>query len=194
MRVPVELLVALVAGLEFGLVPAMLQITATMLQRRDKATRLNNPRAELEFLERLNTLHTQFVAGDEDAQRQASIRISEAVTNLLEQYSTLVERDRAAVDGGKPPSQVQPPFFRRVFLLYWPDTTAGRVLHTAFYMLGLVFVTWTSFFAAGGAPPGGYSSWDVTTWVVIAAPLVIGLLIIRGRARRSTVQLDRTAL
>jgi L-serine deaminase len=46
MRVPVELLVALVAGL-FGLVPAMLQITATMLQRRDKATRLNNLRAEL---------------------------------------------------------------------------------------------------------------------------------------------------
>jgi hypothetical protein len=50
-----ELAVPFVAGL-FGLIPLMWQLSATRAQRQDRMTRLTHLRAELELLERLNTL------------------------------------------------------------------------------------------------------------------------------------------
>jgi len=191
MRLPTELTVALVAGL-FGLVPIMVQIATTIAQRRDKATRLNHLRAELEFLERLNTLHAQFGAGDEDAQRRVNTRISSAVSNLLDQYSTLVETERTAVVGRKPPYHPKPSFFRRAFLLYSPNTAVGWVLHTFFYMFGLVFVTWSLFALVGGSS-GGYDALDLAVWALLATPLIIVLLIVRRLARRNAAQLEETA-
>ena len=55
-----ELTVALVAGL-FGLVPLTVQIATTRAQRRDRMTRLNHLRAELELLEHLHTLQGRWV-------------------------------------------------------------------------------------------------------------------------------------
>jgi hypothetical protein len=167
----------------------MLQIATAIAQRRDRMTRLNRLRAELEFLERLNTLHTEFVARDKDAQNQVNTRISSAVSNLLDEYSTLIETDCPAVVGSKPPSQQKPAVFRRLFLLYSPSTTPGWVLHTVFYMVGLVFVTWTLFFLVGGSA-GGFDSADVTVYAVIGTPLVIVLLVIRGLARRNAAHLE----
>jgi len=61
-----QLAVAFVAGL-FGLIPLMVQIASTRAQRRDRMTRLNHLRAELEFLEQLDTLQGKVNARDEAA-------------------------------------------------------------------------------------------------------------------------------
>jgi hypothetical protein len=87
-------------------------------------------------------------------------RISSAVIKPLDEYSALVETERTAVVGRKPPTQPKPSFFRRAFLLYSPHTTVGWVLHTLFYMVGLIFVTW-AFIAIVGASPGGYDAFEV---------------------------------
>jgi len=94
--------------------------------------------------------------------------------------------------GGKPPHPRQLSLLRRTFLLYNPHTRSGWILHTLFYMFGLVFVTW-SLFAIVGASPGGYSASDMGVWALIATPLVIVLLIIRHLARRNAAQLEETA-
>ena len=78
-----EVVVALLAGL-FGLAPIMLQVATARAQRKDKSTRLNNLRAELEFLERLGALHEQVVAGDDPARLQTKVKISDAASGLLD--------------------------------------------------------------------------------------------------------------
>ncbi len=79
-----EVVVALLAGLLFDLTPIMLQVATARAQRKDKSTRLNNLRAELEFLERLGALHEQVVAGDDPARLQTKVKISDAASGLLD--------------------------------------------------------------------------------------------------------------
>src|SRR5215204_4388954 len=126
-----------VAGL-FGLVPLMVQIASTRAQRRDRMTRLNHLRAELELLERLHTLEGKVSATDEAAKPRTSLVISDALSNLWDQYNQLSEIAPSTVVGGKEPSPRQLSFLRRVFLLYNPRTTLGWILHTLFYTCAII--------------------------------------------------------
>lgn len=119
-----ELAVAIVAGL-FGLIPLMVQIATARAHRKDNTARLNRLRAELEFLERLNTLYAQLGASNEGAQREVNSVISSAVSNLLDQYRTLPEPAYPATASGKQSPQEELSFVRRMFLVYRPDTVAG---------------------------------------------------------------------
>src|SRR5215204_3725454 len=131
-----------VAGL-FGLIPLMVQIATTRAQRRDRMTRLNQLRAELELLERLHTLEGKVSAQDEAAKPRTNLVISEALSKLLDQYNKLSEIAPSTVVGGKEHSSRQLSFLRRAFLLYNPHTTSGWILHTLFYMCAIIFVLWT---------------------------------------------------
>src|SRR5215211_5140234 len=97
-----ELAVTLVAGL-FGLVPLIVQIATTRAQRRDRMTRLNQLRAELELLEHLHTLQGKVGTTDEAAKPQTNQVISDTLSKILEQYNNLSEIAPSRVVGGKHP-------------------------------------------------------------------------------------------
>jgi len=192
MRIPVELAVPFVAGL-FGLIPLMVQIATARAQRKDKTARLNNLRSELEFLERLNTLHVQIGASNEDAQRQVSSVISSAVSKLLDQYNTLPEPARPGA-AGEQSFQEKLSFVRRMFLLYTPHTVAGWTLHTVFYAGSLFFVTMCIASVADRYDPASGADMLaplLAVWVVILGiPLVILQRLARRQDRRDTARLE----
>lgn len=130
---------ALMAG-SFGLVPVMLQWFATISQRRDRSTRLNNLRTELDFLERLSAVHETTGVEDGLTPQQTKLKIYNAVSDLLEQYSAL-PKDVRPTAGADRRSVERRTLFRRVFLLYTPETMLGWVLHSIFYVLLIVILT-----------------------------------------------------
>lgn len=154
-------------------------------------TRLNHLRAELEFLEQLNTLQGQVSAGDEASKPRTNLIISNALSNLLDQYNELSEIAPSAVGGGKQPSAQRLSFLRRAFLLYYPHTTSGWIWHTIFYFWGLAGVGGyiASLVVALAQPP--YDRGDLVGTYIIAA-LYVGfpLLIIQRLARRNAAQLE----
>ena len=184
-----EVAVALVAGL-FGLVPVTVQIATARAQRKDKTVRLNHLRAELEFLERLHTLHAQLGAANEDAQGQIKSMVSSSVIKLLNQYSTLPETARPAVAGGKPPSRQELSLLRRMFLLYSPNTVSGWILHTLFYVVGLILVTACLSFLFLTAI-GDYASGDIAILVISLVIYGLPLLLIHRLARRNAAKLEK---
>jgi hypothetical protein len=94
-----ELAVAIVAGL-FGLVPLMVQIVSPRAQRRDRMTRLNQLRAELELLERLHTLQGEVSATDEATKPPTNVVIRDSLSKVLNQYNKLSEIAPSTVVGG----------------------------------------------------------------------------------------------
>jgi len=184
----VEVAVAFLAGL-FGLIPLMVQIATTRAQRRDRMTRLTHLRAELELLERLNTLQGLVSAGDEAAKHQMNVTINNALSNVLGQYNKLSEIAPSAVVGGKRPSPRQLSFLRRALLLYAPNTALGWILHTIFYVFGIIFVMG---FLLMLDPP--HSPTIILGQGIILTPLVLALLSIRYVARRHAAHhLEETA-
>jgi hypothetical protein len=133
-----ELAVALVGSI-FGLIPLIVQISTTRAQRRDRMTRLNHLRAELELLEHMHTLQGKVGAPDEVAKSQTNDVISDSLSRVLEQYNNLAEIAPSTVFGGKPSSPRELSFLRRVFLLYNPRSLLGWIFHTLFYMSTMIF-------------------------------------------------------
>jgi hypothetical protein len=133
-----ELAVALVGGI-FGLIPLIVQISTTRAQRRDRMTRLNHLRAELELLEHMHTLQGKVGAPGEVAKPQPNDVISDSLSRVLEQYNNLAEIAPSTVVGGKPSSPRELSFLRRVFLLYNPRSLLGWIFHTLFYMSTMIF-------------------------------------------------------
>jgi hypothetical protein len=177
-----ELAAVFVAGL-FGLIPLMVQIATTRAQRRDRMTRLNHLRAELELLERLHTLQGKVSATDEAAKPQTNLVISAALSTIWDQYNKLSEIAPSPVVGGKQPSAQQISFLRRTFLLYTPHTTSGWIWHTLFYMLAIIFGFMVFFAVAIGVEAGMGAFF--TFMFVYGTPVGIALLIIQRRARRT---------
>ena len=177
-----------VAGL-FGLIPVMVQIISTIAQRRDRMTRLNQLRAELELLERINTLQGQVSAGDEAAKHRTSLIVSDSLSKLLDDYNKLSEIAPSAVGGGKQPSPQQLSFFRRAFLLYRPHTPSGWIWHTMFYSWGLAggggYVA--SLIVALAQPPYDLGEL-VKTYILAGIYVGFPLLIIQRLARRNATQ------
>jgi hypothetical protein len=176
-----------VAGL-FGLIPLMVQIATTRVQRRDRMTRLNHLRAELELLEHLHTLQGKVGTTDEAAKPQTNQVISDTLSKVLEQYNNLSEIAPSRVVGGKPPSRRQLSFFRRAFLLYNPHTISGWILHTLFYMIATIFV----FYCIGELSGFFYSDSIGTTLFYMGVYVVvfaIPLLILQRLARRNAAQI-----
>jgi hypothetical protein len=138
-----EITGALVAGL-FGLIPLMVQIVSTRAQRRDRMSRLNQLRAELELLERLHTLQGEVSATDEATKPQTNLVIRESLSNLVEQYNELSKMAASAGVGGRQPPPRPLPTLRRAFLLYSPHTVEGWVLHTLFYVTAFFLCGWFS--------------------------------------------------
>lgn len=141
-NVSTQLLVALVPGL-FGLVPLIVQTVTARAQRRDRMTQLNQLRAELEILERLHTIQEKVGASGEAANGQTTIDINDALSRVLDQYNKLAELAPSDVVGSKQRSTQQLSFLRRVFLLYDPPTNLGWMLHTLFYMLAFILVSYS---------------------------------------------------
>jgi len=175
-----------VAGL-FGLVPLMVQIASTRAQRRDRMTRLNHLRAELELLERLHTLQGKIPAEDKAAEPRTNLAISDALSNLWDQYNKLSEIAPSTVVGGKEPSAQQLSFLRRTFLLYTPHTTSGWILHTLFYMFAIffVFVVFITVALAVEVGMGGF----LTSMIIYVIPVGFLLFITQRRARRNAAQI-----
>jgi hypothetical protein len=132
-----ELAVALVGSI-FGLIPLIVQISTTRAQRRDRMTRLNHLRAELELLEHMHTLQGKVGAPDEVAKSQTNDVISDSLSRVLEQYNNLAEIAPSTVFGGKPSSPRELSFLRRVFLLYNPRSLLGWIFHTLFYISTMI--------------------------------------------------------
>jgi hypothetical protein len=185
MRIPVELAVPFVAGL-FGLIPLMVQLATARAQRKDKTARLNNLRSELEFLERLNTLHAQIGASNEDAQRQVNSVISSAVSKLLDQYSALSEPARPGA-AGEQPFEEKPSFVKRMFLLYTPHTSAGWFFHTVFYVVGFIFL---AMFLIELAIPDGRVKAALAVGIFFGIPLVLLQRLARRQDRLDTARLQ----
>ena len=183
-----ELAAAFLAGL-FGLIPFLAQITSIRAQRRDRMTRLNHLRAELELLERLNTLQGEVSGGDEAAMHEINLFLNNSLRKLVEQYNTLSELTPRAVVGAKQLEPRELSFGRRALLLYDPNTALGWLLHTVFYILCLFIVMF--FVLAVAVPP--YDLDYFIGWAIIATPLGLVLLIIQRLARRHTVQLEEPA-
>ena len=79
---------ALVVGL-LGLVPVMVQWLTTKAERRDRRHRLNTLLAELEFLERASALQDKDRAEDNPEQLQRTLRVENAMRDLLDRYNEL---------------------------------------------------------------------------------------------------------
>jgi hypothetical protein len=188
-----ELAVPFVAGL-FGLIPLMWQITSTRAQRQDRLTRLNHLRAELELLERLSTLQGRVSVGDEAAKHQIDVTIDNALGNVMGQYNRLSEIAPskvapATVGGAKQPAPRQLSFLRRALLLYDPNTALGWLLHTVFYVVGIIFLV---FLPLLFLPP--YDPIGLLFSAFFATPFLAVLLIIQRLARRRAApQLEETA-
>lgn len=182
MRIPVELTVVFVAGL-FGLIPLIVQIVSTRAQRRDRMTRLNHLQAELEFLEKLNTLQGEVGARDEAAKPQTKLVISNALSKLLDRYNKLSEVAPSGVVGDKEPSPRERSFFRRALLLYRPNTVSGWIWHTIFYIIGFYFVS--GFLLAVVVGFGEHEFGMIGGAAVLAIPEVVVLLILQRFARRN---------
>lgn len=177
---------AFVAGL-FGLIPLMVQIASTRAQRRDRMTRLNQLRAELELVERLHTLQVKVSATDEAAKPQTNLVISDSLSKLLDRYNQLSEIAPSTISGGEQPSARQLSFLRRAFLLYNPRTTSGWILHTLFYMLAsIVPVTLLSLLPSTFA--GKFLVEDYLLLFILFIPIGIALLIIQRLARRNAAR------
>src|SRR5918994_1482257 len=179
-----------VAGL-FGLIPLMVQIATTRAQRRDRMTRLNQLRAELELLERLNTLQGEVSTTNEAANSQTNAIIRDSLRKVLEQYNKLSEIPASAVAGGKPPSTQQLSFLRRAFLLYNPHTTSGWILHTLFYMIAfiLVFVSFGEIFVGIlNGDIGAGLSYAALAVVILGLPMLIIQRLARRNAARNAAQ------
>jgi hypothetical protein len=181
-----------VAGL-FGLVPLIVQIASTIAQRRDRMTRLNQLRAELELLERLHTLQGEVSTTDEATKLPTNVVIRDSLSKVLDQYNKLSEIAPSTVVGGKPPSTQQLSFFRRAFLLYNPHTISGWILHTLFYMIATIFVfLWigelSGFFLSDSIGTTlSYMAGDV---VVYGIPLLILQRLARRNAARNAARLE----
>ena len=182
MRNPEVVIAALVGGL-FGLIPLVVQLVSTRAQRRDRMTRLNHLRAELELLERLHTLEKEVGARDEAAKPQTDLIISDSLSNLLDQYNKLSEIAPSAVAGGKQPSPQQLFFLKRAFLLYTPRTTSGWILHILFYMFSVIF--WALLFVGVFVIGAEFGIDDFFLFTgIFLIPIGIVLLIIQRRAQR----------
>jgi hypothetical protein len=188
-----ELTVAFVAGL-FGLIPLMVQIASTRAQRRDRMTRLNHLRAELELLERLSTLQEKVGATDEAAKPQTNRVISDSLSKLLEQYDQLSEIAPSAISGGKQPSPQQLSLLRRAFLLYRPHTISEWILHTLCYMFASIFVVLLLVWILLAILVGDIN--EVFAGAIVAFPFGIAFLIARSVARfiaaRNAAQLEKS--
>jgi hypothetical protein len=186
-----ELAVALVAGL-FGLVPLMVQIATTRAQRRDRMSRLNQLRAELELLERLHTLQGEVSTTDEATKPQTNVVIRDSLSKVLDQYNKLSEIAPSTVVGGKQPSPENLSFIRRAFLLYNPHTTSGWIFHTLFYMLAIIFVSLSVLWSPYFYDPKYLSSMGVGGMVaalfLLSIPVGIPLLITQRLARRNAAR------
>ena len=174
-----------VAGL-FGLIPLMVQIATSRAQRRDRMTRLDHLRAELELLERLHTLKGKISATDEAAKSRTDLAISDALSNLWDQYNKLSELEPSTVVGGKEPSSQQLSFLRRTFLLYRPNTTSGWISHTLFYMFAILFV-FMVILAVALVVEVGMSAF-LTVLFIYVIPVGFVLLIAQRRARRNAAR------
>ncbi len=178
MRIPTELTVVFVAGF-FGLIPLIVQLATTRAQRKERGTRINNLRAELEFLVQLNELHEKVGATDETAKSQTNLVISDSLDKLLNQYNRLSHLPPSAAAGGEQSSPRQLSFFRRAFLLYVPQTSSGWVLHTLFYVVAFYIVSLSLiailFFDLG----------DILETGLFVIPLSVALLILQRFARRN---------
>jgi hypothetical protein len=162
---------SLVAGL-FGLIPLM----------------VNHLRAELELLERLHTLQGKVTAGDEAAEPQTNLVVSDALSNLWDQYNKLSALAPSPVVGGKEePSSRQLSFLRRTFLLYTPHTTSGWISHTLFYMFAIFFV-FVVFITVALAVEVGMGAF-LTSMIIYVVPVGFVLLISQRRARRNAARI-----
>lgn len=190
MSIPENVVIAFVAGF-FGLVPLMVQWATTRAQRRDRSTRLNNLRTELEFLERLSTVLEETATEDDSAKLQTKLRVQNAVSHLLDQYNAL---PKAVPFGGDVKRSItQRPLFSRILLLYQPKSALGWWLHTLFYVILLMFAT--LFILVSGHYSQGFAGFDlrVALWTVVElAPLWImfslTLLILQRLARRAELR------
>jgi hypothetical protein len=184
-----DLTVAFVVGL-FGLIPLMWQITSTRAQRRDRMTRLSHLRAELELLERLNALQGAVSAGDEDAKRKLDLTISNALSYVMGQYNALSEIAPSKIApttgvAGKQRSPREISFLRRALLLYDPDSALGWMLHTVFYVVGIITLMFILITSAAPTPFTLSALLSALVGgVILSTPLVILLLIVRYLARR----------
>ena len=174
-----------VAGF-FSLIPLMVQIASTRAQRRDRMTRLNHLRAELERLERLHTLQEKVCATDEAPKPQTNLVISNALSKLLDQYNHLSDIAPSAISGAKQPPARQRSFLRRALLLYTPRTTAGWILHTLFYMLASI-VPLTVLALLPSTFSGAFAVSDYLLLFILFTPIYIALPIIQRLARRNAV-------
>jgi len=149
-------------------------------------TRLNQLRAELEFLERLHALEGKVGAQDEAAKSRNDLAIGDSLSNLWDQYNKLSALAPSTVVGDKQPSS-QLPFLRRTFLLYTPHTTSGWILHTLFYMFGIFFV-FVVFITVALAVEVGMGAF-LTSTIIYVIPVGFVLLICQRRARRNATHI-----
>src|SRR5215212_4409792 len=116
----------------------MVQWLTTKAQRRDRSSRLNTLLAELEFLERASALQEKDRAGDEPGQLQGTLRVENAIRDLLDRYNELPKTvpsvTAPSTGGAEQPSVEELSFFKRMLLLYTPDTKLGWVWHSLFYV------------------------------------------------------------
>lgn len=125
-----NLMVSVIAGV-FGLIPALLQWVAALSQRRDRATRLEQLRGELEFLERWSQLKLRIqpaVVGETDRELQS------ALDRLLAEFHVLSRRGEPSL------ARADLSRTRRIFLLYTPPTRRAWRWHTVFYVLVVICV------------------------------------------------------
>ena len=172
---------AIVAGL-FGLVPLMVQIVSTRARRRDRMTRLNQLRAELELLERLHTLQGEVSATDEVTKPPTNVVIRDSLSKVLDQYNNLSEIAPSTLVGGKPRSTQQLSFLRRALLLYNPHTSSGWLLHTLFYMVTFVYLSLSLTALVAIGRNAWWAELNLAFWFYVL------LLIIQRLARRNAAR------
>jgi len=126
-----KILVALVVGL-MGLVPVLLQSISNKRREKSRSSQLNKLQNELNFLEKWKNLSSSV---QENENQITNNIIETSLKSILEQYQKLnevkmkFEQDKAVKD------IAQLSLFRRIFLMFLPQSFAGWILHSFFYFL-----------------------------------------------------------
>lgn len=131
-----KVFISVVVGL-MGLFPVVLQRLSNKRREKGYSNQLKKLQVELDFLEKWKNFSSTI--NNEENNNSEQI-IGSSLNTILEQYMALNEAEIKfdQQDGVTDIKQIS--ILRRLFLLFWPKSFTGWILHSLFYFL-LIFST-----------------------------------------------------
>jgi hypothetical protein len=134
-----KIIVAVIVGL-IGLIPVLLQSLSNKRREKGFSSQLKKLQDELSFLEKWKTFSSTVLETKDQNNETANKIIGASLHSILEQYKSLNEEESKFKQEKDVTDVKQLSLFRRLFLLFLPQSFTGWILHSFFYFL-VIFST-----------------------------------------------------